>query len=281
MARCTAIELCLLTLVATPALWAQAGPPFQTDDPSPVPLGHYEAYVFGALAATRVEIDPTGPAFEFNWGALPNVQLHAILPLGAIVPSNNPLYAPAGQGPSAFGLTDMELGVKYAFVKQSKRRPQIGTFVMFEVPTGNYSEGLGAGRLWYKVPIWVEKEFGHWSLVGGVGYVINNQDQYRDYLYSGYLVKREISDRLELSVEVFSHGREGLATPQTQASTLIDAGGYYHFKSPGWQILFAYGHSIAGGTEQYGYLGLYKTWGTDKGGGGDAMLALQAPMGYR
>ena len=281
MARCTAIELCLLTLVATPALWAQAGPPFQTDDPSPVPLGHYEAYVFGALAATRVEIDPTGPAFEFNWGALPNVQLHAILPLGAIVPSNNPLYAPAGQGPSAFGLTDMELGVKYAFVKQSKRRPQIGTFVMFEVPTGNYSEGLGAGRLWYKVPIWVEKEFGHWSLVGGVGYVINNQDQYRDYLYSGYLVNREISERLELSVEVFSHGREGLATPQTQASTLIDAGGYYHFKSPGWQILFAYGHSIAGGTEQYGYLGLYKTWGTDKGGGGDAMLALQAPMGYR
>jgi hypothetical protein len=152
---------------------------------------------------------------------------------------------------------------------------------MFEVPTGNYSEGLGAGRLWYKVPIWVEKEFGHWSLVGGVGYVINKQDQYRDYLYGGYLVKREIGERLELSVEVFSHAREGLATPQTQASTLIDAGGYYHFKSPGWQFLFAYGHSIAGGTEQYGYLGLYKTWGKDKGSGGDAMLALQAPMGYR
>jgi hypothetical protein len=242
-----------------------------------VPLGHYEAYVFGALAATRVEIDPTGPAFEFNWGALPNVQLHAILPLGAIVPSDNPLYAPAGQGPSAYGLTDMELGVKYAFVKQSKRRPQVGTFVMFEVPTGNYSEGLGAGRLWYKVPIWVEKEFGHWSLVGGVGYVINKQDQYRDYLYGGYLVKREIGERLELSVEVFSHAREGFATPQTQASTLIDAGGYYHFKSPGWQFLFAYGHSIARGTEQYGYLGLYKTWGKDKGSGGDAMLALQAP----
>jgi hypothetical protein len=131
------------------------------------------------------------------------------------------------------------------------------------------------------VPIWVEKEFGHWSLVGGVGYVINKQDQYRDYLYGGYLVKREIGERLELSVEVFSHAREGLATPQTQASTLIDAGGYYHFKSPGWQFLFAYGHSIAGGTEQYGYLGLYKTWGKDKGSGGDAMLALQAPMGYR
>jgi hypothetical protein len=90
-------------------------------------------------------------------------------------------------------------------------------------------------------------------------------------VYGGYLVKREINKRLELSVEVFSHGREGFATPQTQASTLIDAGGYYHFKSPGWQLLFAYGHSIAGETEQYAYLGLYKTWGKDKGGSaGDA-----------
>jgi hypothetical protein len=266
--------LLLLLSIPAPTLWAQAGPPFQTDDPTPVPLGHYEAYVFGAVAATLVEVDPVGPAFEFNWGAIPNVQLHVILPLGAVLPSNNPLYAPGGQGPSAFGLTDMELGVKYAFIKQTKRRPQIGTFVMFELPTGNYSQGLGVGRPWYKVPIWVEKEFGHWSLVGGVGYVINNQNQYRDYVYGGYLVKGKINKRLELSVEVFSHAREGFATPQTQASTLIDAGGYYHFKSPGWQLLFAYGHSIAGETEQYAYLGLYKTWGKDKGAStGDADAA--------
>jgi hypothetical protein len=45
---------------------------------------------------------------------------------------------------------------------------------------------------------------------------------------------------------------------------MIDAGGYYHFKSPGLQLLFAYGHSVAGQTENYGYLGLYKTWGKDR-----------------
>src|ERR1039457_6254508 len=49
-----------------------------------------------------------GPAFEFNWGAIPRVQLHAILPLGGIFPSNNPVYFPGGTGPSAFGLTDIE-----------------------------------------------------------------------------------------------------------------------------------------------------------------------------
>jgi len=48
---------------------------------------------------------------------------------------------------------------------------------------------------------------------------------------------------------------------KTQSSTLIDAGGYYHFKYPGLELLFAYGHSVAGQTENYGYLGLYYTWG--------------------
>ncbi len=272
-----------ILLLAPIGLWAQAGPPFQTDDPTPVDYGHYEAYAFGTVDGTPVEIDPIGPAFEFNWGALPNIQLHAILPFGAVVPSNNPAYAPSGTGPSAFGLTDMELGIKYGFIKQTRRRPQIGSFPMFEIPTGSYSRGLGVGKVWYKLPIWVEKEFGAWSLVGGLGYAVVPQHQYQNYLYGGFLLKREISKKLELSAEVFSHAREGLATPQTEASTLIDAGGYYHFKQPGLQLLFAYGHSVAGQTENYAYLGLYKTWGKDKGAdkkaGGSAMLLAQPHKG--
>ncbi len=243
---------------------AQAGPPFQTDDPTPVDLGHYEAYVFGTVDGTPAELDTISPGFEFNWGAIPNIQLHVILPLGAAIPSNKPIYAPGGMGPSAFGVEDMELGVKYGFIKQTKRRPQIGSFPMFEIPTGSYSKGLGVGRVWYKLPLWVEKEFGPWSLVGGVGYAVVPQDQYRNYLYGGYLVKKVVNERLELSAEVFAHAREGFAAAQTQSSTLLDAGGYYHFKQPGLQLLFAYGHSVAGQTENYAYLGMYKTWGTDK-----------------
>ena len=43
---------------------------------------------------------------------------------------------------------------------------------------------------------------------------------------------------------------------------MIDVGGYYHFKhNPNQQFLFCYGHSIAGQTENYGYAGMYWTWG--------------------
>lgn len=253
----------LLILFGThaPLLWAQ-GPPFQTDDPVPVDYKHYEFYIFGSADGTPVEMDSTGPAFEFNWGALPRLQLHAVLPWGSINPSNNPVYLPAGAGPSAFGLMDMELGTKIAFIKESKYIPQIGSFPMFEMPTGNFDRGLGIGKVWYKLPIWLQKNEGKWLFDGGGGYQVVPQTNYRNFLYTGWLVKREINERLELGAEVFAHGKEGFATAQTEASTLIDVGGYYHFKHhPGEQFLFCYGHSIAGQTENYAYVGMYWTWG--------------------
>jgi hypothetical protein len=266
----------LILVLSGVRLWAQAGPPFQTDDPTPVDYGHYEAYVFGTVDGTPAELDSVGPAFEFNWGAVPNIQLHAILPFGAVIPSNNPIYAPGGQGSSAYGLADMELGFKYGFIHQTKHRPQIGSFTMFEIPTGSYSRGLGIGKAWYKLPLWMAKDIGPWSLDGGAGYTVVPQTGYRNFPYGGFLLKRVVSKKLELSAEVFSHAREGFAAAQTEASTMIDAGGYYHFKSPGLQLLFAYGHSIAGQTENYAYLGLYKTWGKDKGKPESATDAMQS-----
>ncbi len=258
------VAMFLLAVVAGPKLWAQ-GPPYQTDDPVPVDLHHYEFYISGSADGTPVEMDASGPAFEFNWGAIPRVQLHAILPFGVVAPSNNPVYLPSGSGPTAFGLMDMELGAKIAFIKESPHFPQIGSFTMFEMPTGNAAKGLGVGKVWYKLPIWLQKNVGKWTFDGGAGYELVPQTGYRNFAYTGWLVKKQLSERLELGAEVFAHGREGSAAPQTQASTLVDLGGYYHFKNhPGRQFLFCYGHSVAGQTENYAYVGMYWTWGKDK-----------------
>lgn len=260
----------LLTLLLTclglvlPRLQAQ-GPPFQTDDPVPVDLHHYEFYVFGSTDGTPVETDASGPAIEFNWGAIPRVQLHSVVPLGSIAPANNAIYQPAGTGPSAFGLTDIELGAKIAIIKESRYVPQIGTFTMFEIPTGNYDRGLGVGTVWYKLPLWLQKNIGHWLLDGGAGETVVPQAQYRNFPYGGFLVKYTFGERFELGGELFAHAREGIATPQTQAAAMLDLGGVYHVKHhEGEQILFSYGHSVAGQTENYGYLGLYWTWGKDR-----------------
>jgi hypothetical protein len=158
----------------------------------------------------------------------------------------------------------VELGVKLAIFKETKMTPQIGTFTMFEMPTGNYDKGLGVGKVWYKLPVWLQKNQGKWLFDGGAGETVVPQTGYHDFPYGGFLVKRELSEKLELAAEVFSHGGEGFAAAQTQSSTMIDAGGYWHLKKePDTEFLFAYGHSIAGQTENYAYAGIYWTWGKD------------------
>ena len=65
------LAILIVGFLAVPRVWAQ-GPPYQTDDPVPVDYGHYEFYIFGSADGTPVEMDTTGPAVEFNWGALPH-----------------------------------------------------------------------------------------------------------------------------------------------------------------------------------------------------------------
>ena len=167
----------------------------------------------------------------------------------------------------------MELGAKYRFVKETKHRPQIGAYPMVEVPTGSYARGLGVGKVWYKLPVWVQKSWGPWTSYGGAGYEIVRQAQYRSFTFGGWLLRRDFGKKLTLGAEVYSHGPEGFATPQTKSATLVDVGGHYSIKNPGFQVLFAYGHSVAGQTENYAYLGLYWTWGSKPGKGLNGFLA--------
>jgi hypothetical protein len=68
--KCPKLALLLLLVLSTSKLRAQ-GPPYQTDDPVPVDLHHYEFYIFGGVDGTPAEIDSTGPAVEFNWAPFP------------------------------------------------------------------------------------------------------------------------------------------------------------------------------------------------------------------
>lgn len=252
---------------------AMAGPPFQTDDPEPIDFRHYEFYTFGTESGSPVETDTAGPAMEFNWGAAPNVHLHIILPAAAIFPS--------GSDPRAFGLGDIETGIKYRFVQETKHRPMIGTFTMIELPSGSAARGLGVGRTWYKVPIWAQKSFGPWTTYGGGGIEVVPMTGYRNFPFAGWLVQRDLGKKLTLGTELFYHGAAGEASPQPRAATMIDVGGYYKFRDPGFQLLFCYGHSVAGERETYAYLGLYWTWGSDKGGSTPAGGGFGAPPGWR
>jgi hypothetical protein len=73
---------------------ATAGPPYRTDDPEPVDLNHWEFYTFTSGTHRIGDTSGVGPAFEFNYGLIPNGQLHIVAPTA--------FDSPAG-GPTLFG----------------------------------------------------------------------------------------------------------------------------------------------------------------------------------
>ena len=82
--------LLFMGIVSTFTVTTFAGPPFLTDDPEPVPFKHWEFYLFSTVDATRKSTNGTGPAFEFNVGALPNLQVHLVFPWPLLSRKVNP-----------------------------------------------------------------------------------------------------------------------------------------------------------------------------------------------
>lgn len=116
---------------------ANAGPPFRTDDPETVEYKHGEFYVASQYANDKAEVSSTAPHFEVNYGILPNVQLHVLVPFG--------YNRPWGE-PTLYEFQDLELGMKYRFIQESDYLPMVGTFPVVHLPTGNDARGLGNGK---------------------------------------------------------------------------------------------------------------------------------------
>ncbi len=237
-----------LFLATTLQVWA--GPPFLTDDPEPVDYRHFEFYVFSTLDKSDGNALAQGPAIEFNWGALPDVQLHILASLS--------YFSPEG-GASAYGLGDTEAGIKFRLVEETPGLPQIGIFPMAEISTGDSSKGLGNGLTWYRLPLWIQKSWGPWTAYGGGGYAFNAAPGARNYPFGGWLLQRDLNSALTLGGEVFAQGRD---TDSDQGFLLVNLGGQLNF-SRRFSLLFSGGHSVVGDDHTVGYLGLYWTWGPD------------------
>jgi len=193
---CLAASAALLAVATGKA--ANAGPPFMTDDPEPVEYQHFEFYTLSTGTMVRGDTAGAAPAFELNYGLIPNGQIHIIAPFT--------FDAPAG-GAAVSGYGDTELGFKYRFIEEDPRgaTPMVGLYPLVELPSGNEGLALGAGYVRAYFPIWIQKSFGDWTTYGGGGYWINHGDgtANRDYWYMGWLLQRQVTKQLAIGGEIF------------------------------------------------------------------------------
>jgi len=231
---CSGLKLaalcCLGALIAAPAL---AGPPFRTDDPEPVDLGHWEVYGFTAGTQVRGDTGGTLAGVEVNYGAAPNLQLHLIAPLAFDRTNGGALQA---------GMGDVELGAKYRFITPDEDDwyPQIGIFPLVEIPAGDSGRGLGAGKMQVFLPVWLQKDFGDWMSYGGGGFWSNPGAGNRDYWFAGWLLQYQFTKSLALGAEVFHQTADTIGGGDI---TGFNLGGIYDV-SEHYHLLFSGGRGL-------------------------------------
>src|SRR5580692_8449394 len=196
-------------LLARPAL---AGPPYVADDPEPTDYKHFEIYTFSNGTATRGDIGGAS-GIDFNYGAAPNLQLTATLP----VAFDNP-----AAGNASFGPGNVELAAKYRLLHQDTFGLDVSVFPRIFLPSG--SATIGDNHVSLLLPIWVQKDFGpKWSAFGGGGCTFDEISA-ADFCQAGTVLTYQLLPKLQIGGELFHQTADRQGTP---AATSLGIGWRY------------------------------------------------------
>ena len=222
-----------------------AGPPFNTDDPQPVGYKHWEYYIASINTFQPGVWSGTCPHFEVNYGLIPNVQVHLLVPVN---------YNHIQHQHTKFGYAYTELGMKYCFIKETESSPQIGTFPIIEIPTIKNNE-FSDGKAQIFIPIWVQKSWNKLTTYGGIGYWIKPGTNNKNSIFSGWEIQYDISPVVTLGGEIYYHSADAVGGKSVTAFNIggsVNASTKTHF-------IFSLGHSLTNANFTSSYVGLLWT----------------------
>jgi len=213
---------------------ALAGPPYQSDDPEPTDYEHFEIYAFANGAVSDGDVAGES-GIDFNYGATPNLQLTAVLPLG---------YDTAA---GATSLGRVELAAKYRVFHQSDLGIDVAFFPRVFLPAG--SAEVGDRHTSLLLPIWVGKDWGDWSVFGGVACELNRGDDGANFCLTGWTVTRQVLPDLQLGAEIFHQTSDTIGG---RATTSVGAGFKYDV-TENWHLLGYFAPTIQNARENSRY----------------------------
>ncbi len=222
-----------------------AGPPFDTDDPEPVPFKHWEYYISTINTRQSGSWSGTAPHFEVNYGLVPDMQIHLLLPLN---------YEHSPHMGSSFGYADTEFGMKFRFFQETDNSPQAGVFPLIEIPTIRNKE-FSNGKVKVFLPVWLQKSWGKLTTYGGAGYWINPGKGNKNWIFSGWEIQYDISPVITLGGEVYYHSAD---TENSKSGTGFNIGGSVN-PTQKFHIIFSAGQSLSRDHIFSSYFGLLWT----------------------
>ena len=225
---------------------AQAGPPFQTNDPGTPGNGNWEINLGEAPTIARGSRNYQTPQLDLNFGVGERIQLTYQVPYV--------LQDVSGEGREG-GFGNGYTGIKWRFLDQGEGKLQVSTFPQVELGGSREprSAGLAVAGPRYFLPIEASRRIGPLDVDIEVGYyAAGNGPRERTM---GLAVGRPIDERLELDAEIYDDHAYGGG----QHLTSLDIGGRYKFNRS-VIAMFMVGRSLTGFSdgrpELLGYLGV-------------------------
>jgi hypothetical protein len=227
-------------------LHAQAGPPFQTNDPGTPGGGNWEINLAAAPVHTRDTTSWQVPQLDLNFGLGDRIQLTLQVPYVIQTDSS---------APRATGWSNAFPGIKWRFLDQGEDGWQASIFPQVETrgtAQAEHEQLVGpATRV--LLPVEVTHKLGPLDLDLEVG-IYTPKEGVQEHIV-GLVAGRSISDRLDLALEVY-HDQASGAPPN---QTTLDLGGRYKL-SDAFVALFMAGRSVSGTAngqpEFFGYFGI-------------------------
>ena len=206
-----------------------AGPPYVTDDPEPTDYQHFEIYAFDQGTNTKTG-GSSSSGIDFNYGAAPDLQLTAVMPVEFESPVS---------GKSVSGMGNIELAAKYRFLHQDGFGWDVSVFPRVFLPSASAQVGEHHASL--LLPFWVEKDWGAWSSFGGGGCAINESRDAKDYCLMGWALTRQLFPNFQVGAEIYhqtADAKGGRATTGIGGGIRYDFTDHYHllaYAGPGIQ----------------------------------------------
>ena len=199
---------------------AWAGPPYVSDDPEPTDYQHYEIYFFTEGVSGRS--GSRGEAgIDFNYGALKDLQLTAVIPVDHAHPTGGRTIAAVG---------NIELAAKYRFLHRDDFGWDVAVFPRLFLPSA--STNIGERHYSLLLPLWLERDWSQWSMFGGAGCEINRGDRSKDFCVAGWVLTDQVLPNVQFGAELVhqtADTRGGSSSTRVGAGVRYDINDKYHF----------------------------------------------------
>jgi hypothetical protein len=198
-----------------------------TDDPVPTDYRNWEIYTgiqYRNQCCGVVSAD--APFAEFNYGAMPNVQVSIAFPMELDELGTQQRYG--------YGVT--EFGIKTRFVQESENRPQISFYPSIQIPS------QPGGHVETFLPLWLQKSSGPWTAFGGGGTYLNPGPGQRNSTFLGAALERALSSATAIGFETYHQGATVAGGPSITAANagVVALIGDHH------AIVFSLGRAFTG-----------------------------------